>query len=88
MVKCPFPGCTHVGDLITNAHCKMKHGMTKKEVFEKHGDPIPVKKDDKNRTAFNKWLKEQSNNVSSMDFNGIEAAVGRLNGRRKGRKDI
>lgn len=41
-VKCPVPGCNHVGEVITKAHCRIVHGMDRKEVAKKFGMPIIV----------------------------------------------
>lgn len=41
-IKCPVEGCNHVGIVITNAHCRLEHGMTRKEVQEKYGLPQNV----------------------------------------------
>lgn len=37
--KCPFPECDHVGEVFTNAHCEIAHGMSKKDVIKKYGQP-------------------------------------------------
>ena len=37
MVKCPVPGCEHLGEVITKAHCRIEHGLTQDEVRELHG---------------------------------------------------
>lgn len=60
-VKCPYPGCSHTGEIITNMHCKMAHNMTKKDVFETYGDPLPNTLDQKklkqNMKKFSKrWI--------------------------------
>lgn len=41
-VKCPFPECTHVGEIITKVHCRMKHNMERDEMFKKYGEPKTV----------------------------------------------
>lgn len=35
MERCP--ACGVYNDYITNAHCKIVHGMSKKELVERHG---------------------------------------------------
>lgn len=42
MKMCPYPRCGHVGDFISNAHCKLAHGMSKDALFAKYGQPIKV----------------------------------------------
>jgi len=42
MFRCPYPGCDHAGTLITKLHCKTKHNISKDELIEKYGDPIPL----------------------------------------------
>lgn len=39
MKKCSYPGCGFIGELITNAHCKINHGITRKELTRKYGEP-------------------------------------------------
>lgn len=39
-VRCPVEGCFHTSvNLITKAHLRLEHGMTRKEVVEKFGYP-------------------------------------------------
>lgn len=42
LVKCPVDGCHHVGLIITKAHCRLEHGMTRDEVKKKYGFPERV----------------------------------------------
>lgn len=42
VLKCPVPGCDHVGGVITKAHCRMHHGMERDEVKKKYGMPMKV----------------------------------------------
>jgi len=44
-LRCPFPGCVHVGEAITKVHCKLVHNMDRKELYEKYGEPIKEKYD-------------------------------------------
>ena len=39
LIRCPYPGCTHTGTVITKAHCKLAHNMDRKEVGKKYGMP-------------------------------------------------
>lgn len=41
-IKCPVKGCNHVGIIITKAHCRLEHGMTREEVHKKYGPPETV----------------------------------------------
>ncbi|MBX8942553.1 hypothetical protein NY607_12285 [Lysinibacillus sp. A4] len=43
-IKCPVEGCKHIGIVITAAHCRIEHGMTREEVKEKYGQPKNVSK--------------------------------------------
>lgn len=38
-IKCPVEGCMHFGIVITNAHCRIEHQMSREEVQEKYGLP-------------------------------------------------
>lgn len=40
LYRCPFPGCQHVGEIFTDAHCRIEHDMSKKDMIKKHGEPI------------------------------------------------
>jgi len=42
LVRCPVDGCGHVGLIITKAHCKLEHNMTRDEVKKKYGFPKRV----------------------------------------------
>lgn len=41
-LKCPYPDCDHVGDVITKVHCRTKHGMEREDLFKKYGAPTGV----------------------------------------------
>lgn len=43
-LKCPVDGCNHIGMIITKAHCRLEHGMTREEVRKKYGLPKNVSK--------------------------------------------
>lgn len=43
LLRCPVPGCTHAGNIITKAHCKMVHGMTREDVRKEYGMPYKIK---------------------------------------------
>lgn len=38
-VECPFPGCNHVANIITKAHCRIVHNMEREEVGRLYGAP-------------------------------------------------
>lgn len=42
VLQCPVPGCGHKGQIITKAHCRMSHGMSREEIKKKYGMPIKV----------------------------------------------
>lgn len=45
--KCPHPECDYpLMEWVTNIHCVVEHGMTKKELVEKYGkiEEVEVKK--------------------------------------------
>lgn len=42
-IRCPYPTCGHIANIITKAHCKT-HGMSRQEIGEKYGAPIKVVK--------------------------------------------
>ncbi|ATN94309.1 hypothetical protein [Lysinibacillus phage vB_LspM-01] len=42
MIKCPVPGCHHIGLMITKVHCRMAHGLERTEVEKKYGFPSRV----------------------------------------------
>lgn len=42
-VRCPYPNCSHTGDVITNLHCRTAHAMERKELYGKYGKPEPVR---------------------------------------------
>lgn len=37
MQKCSYPDCNYVAEMITNNHCQITHGVSKKEVLKAHG---------------------------------------------------
>lgn len=39
---CPVPDCSHIGDSITKAHCRLIHGIEREQVEKLHGKPIRV----------------------------------------------
>lgn len=39
VIRCPHPDCCHTAEIITNAHCRMYHGMNRKEISELYGYP-------------------------------------------------
>lgn len=41
-LKCPVEGCDHIGKIITKAHCRIAHNMTRVEVWKKYGYPKRV----------------------------------------------
>ncbi len=43
-IKCPVDGCNHTGIIITAAHCRMAHNMTRAEVQKEYGIPKGVSK--------------------------------------------
>lgn len=42
LVKCPVPGCGHIGIIITKVHCRMTHDMTRDEVGKQYGVPTRI----------------------------------------------
>lgn len=36
-LKCPVETCNHIGIVITKAHCRIAHGMTREEVRKRYG---------------------------------------------------
>lgn len=38
-ISCPVDGCIHRGQVITKAHLKNEHDMTREEVVKKYGYP-------------------------------------------------
>ena len=40
--RCPVDECIHVGDVITKAHLRMAHGMTRDQVEKQYGRPYRV----------------------------------------------
>ncbi|MGR6906175.1 hypothetical protein [Lysinibacillus sp. BSL11] len=41
-IKCPVKNCNHIGNIITEAHCRMEHGMTREEIRKEYGLPHNV----------------------------------------------
>ncbi|BDH62148.1 hypothetical protein MTP04_22780 [Lysinibacillus sp. PLM2] len=42
VLQCPVPNCGHKGQIITKAHCRLAHEMTRDEVKKKYGMPYRV----------------------------------------------
>lgn len=40
--RCPFPGCGHVGSIITKIHCRLEHRMERDELGELYGFPTMI----------------------------------------------
>lgn len=38
-VRCPVPGCHHIGTVITKVHCRLEHDMEREEVGKLYGPP-------------------------------------------------
>ncbi len=45
LVKCPYPDCTHVGDVLTDHHCRTEHNAYKSMIVKEFGPPQPVSVD-------------------------------------------
>ena len=43
-LKCPVPGCNHVAEVITKAHCRIVHGMEREDVKKAYGMPTIVER--------------------------------------------
>lgn len=41
-LKCPYPGCSHTGEIITKYHCRNNHGMERDEMGKEYGFPVVV----------------------------------------------
>ncbi|MGE7545034.1 hypothetical protein [Sporosarcina newyorkensis] len=41
-IRCPFPDCTHIAEVITKIHCRLEHGMERHEVEKLYGLPKSV----------------------------------------------
>ncbi|MFJ8100257.1 hypothetical protein [Lysinibacillus sp. NPDC096212] len=59
-IKCPVPNCNHIGIVITKAHCRLVHRMTREEVRKKYGFPKNVSK--LNRKQIEK-MKERGSRI-------------------------
>lgn len=46
-IKCPVEGCKHFGIVITKAHCRVEHQMSREEVRQKYGLPKSFSKSNK-----------------------------------------
>ncbi|MEQ6355937.1 hypothetical protein ABNX05_15005 [Lysinibacillus sp. M3] len=44
LIQCPVKECNHIGIVITKAHCRLVHDMTREEVRKKYGFPKYVSK--------------------------------------------
>lgn len=42
LVKCPFPECNHIGDIISKIHCRLVHVMEREEVGKLYGPPTSI----------------------------------------------
>ncbi|GKV66730.1 MULTISPECIES: hypothetical protein [unclassified Sporosarcina] len=42
-LRCPYPECGHMAQIITKAHCRINHDMEREEIAEKYGYPVTVK---------------------------------------------
>ena len=42
LVQCSVEGCQHIGEVITAAHCRIVHEMTREEVEKKFGKPYRI----------------------------------------------
>lgn len=42
-VKCPVKGCTHTGDIITKAHFRLNHNISREEAGEIYGGALQIK---------------------------------------------
>lgn len=60
-------------DILTDYHCRTKHGISKKELVKQHGAPLFL------RTTINreidKWIRETSVLVTANDFGLAQASV-------------
>jgi len=56
LIQCPVKNCGHVGVVITKAHCRIMHGMTRAEIEAEYGLPNTVSK--LNRKQIEKLKKE------------------------------
>lgn len=41
-LRCSVPGCEHIGEVITKAHCRIAHNMERTEVAKQYGMPVVV----------------------------------------------
>lgn len=70
MFQCP--ACGELLEILTNYHCKSRHGITKKELIERYGAPkyvLPLM----SREVQN-WIRE-STIITRVDFDVAQAAV-------------
>lgn len=44
-LKCPFPDCNHIAEVMTKAHCRVAHGMEREEVKRLYGMPYLLEVD-------------------------------------------
>ena len=42
LVQCPVTGCGHIGQIITKAHFKIHHDITRDEAEKRFGEAISV----------------------------------------------
>ncbi len=59
-LKCPVKECNHIGIVITKAHCRIVHGMTREEVNKQYGLPKGVSK--LNRKQIEKMKRVEGGN--------------------------
>lgn len=90
MYKCPHPECAFVAyHMITNNHCQTEHGMSRKLLVEKYGQPINLLHQSRksNTSQIMRWAKEESPKIESHHFAAIENAANRLDNDKKSRHD-
>ena len=39
VLKCPHPDCEHVAPIITEHHCRLEHGLQRKQIQVLYGKP-------------------------------------------------
>lgn len=75
---CSHPECDYVAQYeITNHHCQSEHGMTRKEVVKKYGQPKMIRFKHVPKEV-SKWINEQSPLIVESHFSAAEAAARRL----------
>ncbi|BCJ86469.1 hypothetical protein skT53_14540 [Effusibacillus dendaii] len=71
MNQCPL--CHEVVEILTNYHCQTKHGISKKEIVKKYGEPKYF--EPHTSRELSDWLKENTVFVGKKDFDIPQAAV-------------